>query len=72
MKRFQNDVLSVILGSNLGMTTPPLINLNAAIPAVIMRKTTASAIANADVYLNESARTRKYQLYTDKNLPSGE
>lgn len=40
---------------HLGMLSLPLTNITAVIPAVITRKTTASATARADVYLNESA-----------------
>lgn len=58
VNRLQTDVISVTLGSNLGMATLPLNNLRIVIPAVIIRKTIASAIAKAEVCLNESANTK--------------
>jgi hypothetical protein len=57
VNRFQIDVISVILGSNLGLSILPLNNLTKVIPAVITRKTIAKATAKPEVYLNESAST---------------
>ena len=56
---FQNDVKSVTSGSNLGIKMLPSTNLMTVIPTVITRNTTASATERADVYLNESATTKR-------------
>lgn len=58
VKRFKNDDKLVTSGSNLGIITPPLINLITEIPIVMTRNTTASPTDNADVYLNESANRK--------------
>lgn len=62
VNRFQIDVISVTLGSNLGITILPLKNLIIVIPAVITRNTTASATAKADEYLSESASMKSMSL----------
>lgn len=49
VKRLKNDDKLVTLGNNLGIATPPLINLIIEIPMVITRNTTASATDKADV-----------------------
>lgn len=49
VKRLKNEEKLVILGSILGIGTPPLINLMIEIPMVITRNTTASATDKADV-----------------------
>lgn len=58
VKSFHTDVISVTLGRNLGMAILPLNNLIVTIPNVITRKTTASATAIVDEYLNESAHMK--------------
>lgn len=45
----------MISGSNLGIWRVPLAILKIAIPAVMIKKTTASATAKPDVTLSESA-----------------
>lgn len=60
VKRFHTDAISVTLGRNLGMAILPLKSLTTVIPAVMTRKTSASATAKADVYLNESASIKKH------------
>jgi hypothetical protein len=57
VKRFQTEVILVILGRNLGIAIFPFSDLIIVIPAVIAKKMNASATAKADVYLNESAST---------------
>lgn len=56
VKSLKTEVKSVTSGNNLGIKMLPLINLKMVIPAVITRKTTASATDNVDVYLKESAK----------------
>lgn len=58
VNKFQMDVISVTIGSNLGMAMLPLNNLRIVIPAAIIRKMIASATAKAEVCLNESASTK--------------
>ena len=62
VKRFKNDVKSVISGSNLGIEMLPFINIVTVIPTVTTRNTTASATDKADVNFNESATTRKAHM----------
>lgn len=62
MKRLSNDVKSVTSGINLGILTPPLINLMIAIPTVITRNTTARATDKADVNFNESVTTERRHI----------
>jgi len=62
VKSEKNDVRSVTSGSNLGIITPPLINFIMEIPTVITRHTTARATDKADVYLNESATTKRRHI----------
>lgn len=59
VKRFQTDIISVTLGSSLGIAILPLNNLIIVIPAVIIRNIMASATAKADVYLSESASMKR-------------
>lgn len=55
MKRFQTELMSVISGKNLGIGRLPNAILKMAIPANMIKKTTASATAKPDVTLSESA-----------------
>lgn len=55
VKSLQTELISVTSGRNLGISILPVNNLKIVIAAVMTRKTTASATANADVCLNESA-----------------
>ena len=61
------DVISVILGSNLGLAMLPLNNLTNVIPAVMTRNTIARATAKAEVYLNESAGTKIQRVIHNSN-----
>lgn len=63
VKIFQKDAKSVTLGSNLGIATPPLINLMTEIPTMITRNTTAKATDNAEVNLSESAKNNTLTLF---------
>lgn len=58
VNKLHTDEIPVKLGRNLGRAILPLNNLIIATPAVMTRKTIASAIANADEYLNESANMK--------------
>lgn len=70
VKSLKNDVRSVISGSNLGIITPPLINFIMEIPTVITRNTTARATDKADVYLNESATTKRRYIRSPQQCTS--
>lgn len=57
VNNLETDVPSVIIGKSLGIIFSPLMILKIEIPTAMTRKTAASPIDNADVNLNESART---------------
>lgn len=59
MKSFQIELISVISGSNRGIAILPSNHLKTVIPAVITRKTNASATAKPDVKLNESGYVKR-------------
>lgn len=62
VKSFQIELISVISGSNRGIAILPSNHLKTVIPAVITRKTIASATAKPDVKLNESGHVKKEHL----------
>lgn len=57
MNSSKTDAASVMIGKSLGISRPPLIILIIEIPTAMTRKTIASPTDNADVNLNESAKT---------------
>lgn len=62
VKRFQTELISVRSGSNLGFGRLPFAILKIEIPAMMIRKTTASATAMPDVTLSESANNIRRSL----------
>lgn len=53
----KTEETSVMMGNNLGIPMPPITILKIEIPTAMTRKTTAKPNDNAEVYLNESAKS---------------
>lgn len=62
MKSLQNALMPSSLGIKCGISMLPFTNLTIAIPAVIATNTMANPTDNADVYLSESASTKKKKV----------
>lgn len=57
MNNSKTDAASVMIGNSLGIVVSPFMILTIEIPATTTRKTPASPIDNADVYLKESVKS---------------
>ena len=65
----KTEATSVMIGKSLGIPMPPIEILKIEIPTAITRKATAKPNDNAEVYLNESAKSTKHTHIIFIDLP---